>query len=70
MEIVTSTHLLLYYIYQNIYIIIDMGIWLVSPRGRRGSVTGTMTEMMEGLLDFCKNKNPISYQLFKCIRLA
>ena len=35
-----------------------------------GSVTGTTAGMMEGLLDFCKNKNPISYQLIKCIRLA
>ena len=50
MEIVIATHLLLYYIYENIYIyiIIDMGIWLVSPQGRRGSVTGTTTGMMEG----------------------
>ena len=47
-----------------------MEIWLVSPRGRRGSVTGTTAGMMEGFLDFCKNKNPISYQLIKCIRLA
>ena len=23
-----------------------------------------------GLLDFCENKNPISYQLIICIRLA
>ena len=35
-----------------------------------GSVTGPTAGMMEGLLDFCKNKNPISYQLIKCIRLA
>ena len=26
-----------------------------------GAVTGTTAGMMEGLLDFCKNKNPISY---------
>jgi len=49
---------------------IDMEIWQVSPRGRRGSMTGTTAVMMEGLLDFYKNKNPISYQLIKCIRLA
>ena len=40
---------------------IDMEIWLVSPGGRRGSVKGTTAGMMEGLLDFCKNNNPISY---------
>ena len=47
-----------------------MEIWLVTPRGQRESVTGTTAGTMEGLLDFCKNKNPISYQLIICIRLA
>ena len=42
------------------YIIIidinDMGIWLLAPQGQMGSVTETTTVMMQGLLDFCKNK--------------
>ena len=37
---------------------------------RGGSVTGTTAGIIEGLLDFCKNINLISYQLIKCIRLA
>ena len=47
-----------------------MEVWLVSPRGRRGSVTETTAGMMEGLLDFCKNKNPINKTLANDINVG
>ena len=35
-----------------------MEIWLVSPRGRRGSVTGTTAGMMEGAPRFMQKQKP------------